>query len=112
MWHGILLFDRLCFSHIESRSVSLTDFFNSPHYLQSVPVHSADVVKSCTEACRRVLTSTLLYVIGPESSCDVGSKTYKLNLTNYIYICNNYISNLVCRSIGKFFFNRLARRLL
>jgi hypothetical protein len=57
-------------------------FFNFPLYLQSVPVHSANVVKSCTEACRRVLTGTLLYLIGSESSCDLGSETYKLNLKN------------------------------
>jgi hypothetical protein len=31
--------------------------FNFPLYLQSVPVHSANLVK----ACRRVLTSALLY---------------------------------------------------
>jgi hypothetical protein len=32
------------------------DFFsNSPLYLQSVPIRSANVVKSCTKACRRVL---------------------------------------------------------
>jgi hypothetical protein len=52
-------------------------FFNFPLYLQSVPVHSANVVKSCTKACRRVLTSTPLYLIGSESSCDLGSETYK-----------------------------------
>jgi hypothetical protein len=34
-------------------------FFNFPLYLQSVPIHSANVVKSC----RRVLTSTLLYLM-------------------------------------------------
>jgi hypothetical protein len=57
-------------------------FFNFPLYLQSVPVHSADVVKSCTKAYRRALTSTLLYLIGSESSRDLGSETYKLNLKN------------------------------
>jgi hypothetical protein len=35
-------------------------------------------------SCRRVRTSTLLYFIGTESYCDLGSKTYKLNLRNYI----------------------------
>jgi hypothetical protein len=50
-------------------------FFNFPFYLQSVPVHSANVVKSCTKACGRVLTSTLLYLIGSEPSCDLGSET-------------------------------------
>jgi hypothetical protein len=48
-------------------------FFNFSLHLQSVPEHSANVVKSCTKACRRVLTSTLLYLIGSESSCDLGS---------------------------------------
>jgi hypothetical protein len=78
-------------------------FFNFPLYLQSVPIYSANVVKSYTKACRRVLTSTLLYLIGLESSCDLGSVTYKLNLKNYIYILN-----LVDRSTGKFFHNRLV----
>jgi hypothetical protein len=55
-------------------------FFNFPLYLQSVPIHSANVVKSYTKACRRVLTSTLLYLIGSGSSCDLGSVTYKLYL--------------------------------
>jgi hypothetical protein len=80
-------------------------FFYFPIYLQSVPVHSANVVKSCTKACRRVLTSTLLYLVGSESSCDLGSETYKPNLKNYIY---NYILNLVGRSIGRFFRNHLV----
>jgi hypothetical protein len=39
-------------------------------------------------ACRRVLTSTLLYLIGAEFSCDLGSETYKLNLRDYIYNYN------------------------
>jgi hypothetical protein len=66
-------------------------FFYFPLYLQSVPIHSAKVVKSCTKACRRVLTSTLLYLIGSESSCDLGSVTYKLNFKNYIYNYRIYI---------------------
>jgi hypothetical protein len=82
-------------------------FFNFSLYLLSVPIHSANVVMSCTKACRRVLTSTLLYFIGSESSCDLGSVTYKLNLKNYIYNYNNYILNLVPRSVGKFFCNCL-----
>jgi hypothetical protein len=65
-------------------------------------------VKSCTYACSRVLTSTLLYLIGSEFSNDLGSVTYKLNLKNYIYNYNNYILNLVGRSIGKFFRNRIV----
>jgi hypothetical protein len=78
-----------------------------PLYLQSVPIHSANVEKSCTKACIRVLTSALLYLVGSESSCDLGSVTYKLNLKDYIY---NYsiILNLEGRSIGKFFRNRLV----
>jgi hypothetical protein len=65
-------------------------------------------VKSCKEACRRVLTSTLLYSIRSESSCDIESETYKLNLKNYIYNYNNYVLNLVGRSIGKFFHHHLV----
>jgi hypothetical protein len=33
-------------------------------YLQSVLIHSANVARSCTKACRAVLTSTFLYLIG------------------------------------------------
>jgi hypothetical protein len=86
------------------------NFFNFPLYLQSVPIHSANIVKSYIKACtsRRVLTSTLLYLIGSESSCDLGGETYKLNLKNYICNYNKYILNLVGRSIGKFFHNRLV----
>jgi hypothetical protein len=62
----------------------------------------------CCKACRRVFTSTLLYLIGSQSSCDLGSETYKLNLEKYIYNYSIYILNLVGRSIGKFFRNRLA----
>jgi hypothetical protein len=54
--------------------------YNFLLYFQSVPIHSANVVKSYTKACRRVTTGTLLYLIGSESSCDLGSETYKLNL--------------------------------
>jgi hypothetical protein len=63
---------------------------------------------SRTKACSKVLTSTLLYLTGSESSCDLGSETYKLNLKNYIYNYNNYILNLESRSLGKFFRNRLV----
>jgi hypothetical protein len=80
-----------------------TIFFNFPLYLPSVPAHLANVVK----ACRRVPTSALLYLVGPES-CDLGSETYKLNLKKYIYNYNIYILNLVGTSIGKFFRNRLV----
>jgi hypothetical protein len=84
-----------------------TFFFNFPLYLQPVSIHSANVVKSCTKACRIVLTSTLLYLIRSELSCDIGSETYKLNLKNYIHDYNISILNLVGRSIVKFFRNRL-----
>jgi hypothetical protein len=55
-----------------------------------------------------MLTSILLYLIGSQSSCELESETYKLNLKNYIYIYNIYILNLVGRSIGRFFRNRLV----
>jgi hypothetical protein len=51
-----------------------------PLYLQSVLIHSVNVVRSYTKACRRVLTSTLLYLTGSEPSCDLGNETYRLNL--------------------------------
>jgi hypothetical protein len=66
-------------------------------------MHSANVVKSYTKARRRVLTSTLLCLIGSESSYDLGSVTY-----NYIYNYSIYILNLVGRSIGKCFRNRVV----
>jgi hypothetical protein len=47
-----------------------------------IRVHSANALKLYTKSCRRVLTSTLLYLIGSESCCDLGSETYKLNLKN------------------------------
>jgi hypothetical protein len=83
-------------------------FFNFPLYLQSVPIHSANVVKSYKKACRRVLTSTLLYLIESEFSCDLGCETYKLNLKNYTYNYTIHILNLVGRSSGKCFRNRLV----
>jgi hypothetical protein len=50
------------------------DFFcRIPLYLQSVLIHSANVVRSYSKACRRVLTGTLLYLIGSEPSCDLGN---------------------------------------
>jgi hypothetical protein len=61
-------------------SMAMNFLFNFPLYLQSVPVHSANVVKSYIKACRRVLTSILLYLIGPQSFCDLKSVTYKLIL--------------------------------
>jgi hypothetical protein len=76
--------------------------------MQSVPIHSASVVKSCTKACRKVLTSTILYLVGSESSCDLGGVTYKLNLKTHIYNYSYYILNPVGKSIGKCFRNRLV----
>jgi hypothetical protein len=91
-----------------NRLVGLVFFPNFPPYLQSVQIHLANVVKLYTKACRRVLASTLLYLIGSESSCDLGSETYKLNLKNYIYNYSIYKLNLVGRSINKFFRNRIV----
>jgi hypothetical protein len=36
-----------------------------------------------------------------------GNDTYKLNLTNYNYKCDNYIRNLVGRLYGRYLRNRL-----
>jgi hypothetical protein len=59
-------------NNIRARSISVRWFFlNSPLYLRSVPVNTANAVTSC----RRELTGTLLYSIGSESSCDLGSGT-------------------------------------
>jgi hypothetical protein len=43
---------------------------------------------------KSMLTSTLLHLIGSESSCDLGSETYKLNFKNYIYNYDKYMLNL------------------
>jgi hypothetical protein len=81
--------------HTQRRyQATVKPFFNFPLYLQSVPTHSANVLRPCRKARRRVLTSTLLYLIGSESSCDLGSETYKLNLRNYIYNYSICILNL------------------
>jgi hypothetical protein len=74
-------------------------------YLQSVLIHSANAVRSYTKTCRRVLTSTLRYLIGSESSCDLWNVT---NLKNHIYNYNIYILNLVGRSFGKYLPNRIV----
>jgi hypothetical protein len=55
-----------------------------------------------------MLTSTHLYLVGSEPSCDLGSVTYNLNLKNYIHNHSIYILNLVDRSIGKFYRSRLV----
>jgi hypothetical protein len=68
-------------------------FFNFPLYLQSVPVHSANVVKSCPKACRRVLTSTLLYLIRSESSCDLGNVSSKIRWLTMMN-CKALLNNL------------------
>jgi hypothetical protein len=93
----------------EVPNVNMFHFFSRiPLYSQSALIHSTKFVRSYTKACRRVLTSTLLYLIGPESSCDLGNVTYKLNLKNDIYIYNIYILNLVGKSIYKCLRNRLV----
>jgi hypothetical protein len=45
-------------------------FFNFLLYLQSVPIHSANLVKSRTKSCRRVLTSVHIYKIGLHANSD------------------------------------------
>jgi hypothetical protein len=65
-----------------------------PLYLQSLLIHSENAVRSYTRACRRVITSTLLYLIGSESSCDLGNVTYKLNFVNFIYNYNFYMRGI------------------
>jgi hypothetical protein len=50
-------------------------FFSVFHFICSLYQYTANVVKLYTKACRRVLSSTLLYLIGSESSCDLGSVT-------------------------------------
>jgi hypothetical protein len=47
-----------------------------------------------------VLTRTLLYEIGSESSYDLGSAIYKPNLKNYIYNFSIYILNLLASSFA------------
>jgi hypothetical protein len=47
--------------------------------MEFVPVHSADCVKICSVACRRVRSSALLYPIGTRPDVDSGNETYKLN---------------------------------
>jgi hypothetical protein len=69
--HYAVLFIQLS-PHL-SRYIYIFVVVNFPLYLQSVPIHSANVVKSYTKACRRVRTSSLLYLTGPESSCDLGA---------------------------------------
>jgi hypothetical protein len=66
-------------------------------------IAGAALDRAFVKACRRVVTSTLLYVIGSESSCDLGSVTYKLNLKNYNYSYSIYILNLVGRSVASSF---------
>jgi hypothetical protein len=48
-----------------------------------------------------MLTSTLLYLIGSESSRHLGTVTYKLNLKNHIYSYNIYTLILIGRYIVK-----------
>jgi hypothetical protein len=44
-----------------------------------------------------MLTSTLLYLIGSESSCDLGNVTYKLNLKNYIAVLVAITADLILK---------------
>jgi hypothetical protein len=63
----------------------VTPFFCNPFYLQSVLVHSANCVENMyTVACRRVLSSAPLLVIGSKPLVAFGNKTYKLNLKTRI----------------------------
>jgi hypothetical protein len=55
-------------------------FFVIPIYLQSVPAHSANCVKTYTMACRRVLSSVPLQLIGSRHLVAFGDETYKLEL--------------------------------
>jgi hypothetical protein len=64
-----------------------TSFFVIPLYLQAVPVHSANCVRTYTVACRRVLSSAPL---GSRPLVALGDETYKLNLT--IIITNTTIT--------------------
>jgi hypothetical protein len=56
--------------------------FVIPFYLQSVPVHSANCVKTYTMALRRVHSSSPLKLIGSRPLVAFGNKTYRPNLTN------------------------------
>jgi hypothetical protein len=60
-----------------------------------------------TVVCRRVLTNTLLYLIGSKPLVAFGNETYKPNLKNYNYKYNNYTRNLVGRSLGRCLSTRL-----
>jgi hypothetical protein len=77
------------------------DYFTIPFYLQSVPVHSANRVKTYTMACRRVLGSAPLQLMGSRAFVAYG------RLTNYNYRYDKYTTNLVGRSFGRCLRNRL-----
>jgi hypothetical protein len=55
-------------------------FFVVPFYLQTVQVHSGNCVKMYTMACRRGLSSALLYLVGTTPVVACGKESYKLNL--------------------------------
>jgi hypothetical protein len=78
----LLRFGRFWGSHSAQTIDSSIFFCRILIYMQSVPTLSAIAVKSYRKAYRTVLTSTLLYFIGSELSCDLGNVTYKLNFKN------------------------------
>jgi hypothetical protein len=57
-------------------------FFIIQFHLQSIPVQLADCAKTHTTACRRVLSSTLLHLIGSRSFVAFGNEIYELNSEN------------------------------
>jgi hypothetical protein len=76
----------------------LSNYMNTfivPFYLQSVPVRSANCVKSCTIARRRVLSSDFLQLVGSRSLVAFENETYELNPANYDCKYDNYTRNLV-----------------
>jgi hypothetical protein len=83
-------------------TLSIISSFVIPFYSQSVPVHSANCIKTYTVAC-----STSLYLMGSKPLVAFGKKTYKLNLKNWKYRYNNYTRKLVGRSFGRCLHNRL-----
>jgi hypothetical protein len=79
-----------CNSYINIPSSQTHRFFLIPHFICNMYQYIQQMlwrhVQSHVEECSLVL----FYLIGPESSCDLGSETYKLNLKNYIYNYNNF----------------------
>jgi hypothetical protein len=67
---------------------SISSFVIIPLYLKSLPVHSANCVKTWTVACRRVLSNAPLQIIGSRVIVTFENETYELNFTNYDYKYN------------------------